>query len=99
MAFVYILYSLQIDQFYIGSCLDLEERLIEHNSHLHSKSNTRRANDWSVFYKCKNLEYETARKIEFHIKKMKSRVSNENLLKYDDIMKKLIEKHNVGSSR
>lgn len=30
MATVYILYSQRIDQFYIGSCLDLKARLEEH---------------------------------------------------------------------
>jgi putative endonuclease len=30
MATVYILYSQKIDQYYIGSCLDLNERFEEH---------------------------------------------------------------------
>ena len=99
MAVVYILYSRKIDKFYVGSCLDFEKRLNEHNSHFFKRAYTTRASDWIIFYKYENLELELARKIEFHIKKMKSKVYNENLLKYDEIMNKLIDKYSAGSYR
>ena len=52
-----------------------------------------------TLYKYENLELNLARKIETHIKKMKSRTYCKNLLKYDEIMEKLIEKYRAGSFR
>jgi len=76
MAFVYILYSQSIDSFYIGSCLDLDIRI---KQHLNNTFNgfTSRSDDWQIFFTIENLAFEQARKIEKHIKKMKSK----NLLK------------------
>ena len=99
MATVYILYSNKLKKHYIGSCNDIEERLNQHNNHIFKNSFTKRAEDWIVFYKCKNIEYNAARKIEFHIKEMKSKTYYENLLKYEDIMLKLIERYSSGSCR
>jgi len=73
MATVYILHSLTINQYYIGSCLDLTQRLAEHLSKKNSAAFAKRANDWKVFLTIENLEYAHARKLERHIKKMKSR--------------------------
>jgi len=94
MATVYIIFSKKINSFYTGSCLDIEQRLKEHNNHKFDSSFTRRANDWIIFYKIDNLEYKTARKIEEHIKKMKSKTYITNLIKYPEITLKLIEKYN-----
>ncbi len=90
MAAVYILQSQSINRFYIGSCLDIEVRLIQHKNNFYANSYTRRANDWKLFFSLEDLEYETARKIESHIKKMKSAVYIRNLKTYPEISKKLI---------
>ena len=95
MAIVYILYSKNIDQFYIGSCLNLEERIIQHRNHTFKVSFTKRTDDWQIFFKIDNLEYQQARKIEKHIKNMKSRKYLFNLTKYKDITTKLIQKYKV----
>ena len=63
MATIYILYSANIDQFYIGSCLDLQQRLEQHLSKSYQVGFTHRADDWELFYSIVDLEYETARKI------------------------------------
>ena len=93
MAYVYILFSKKINAFYIGSCKDLKERLKQHNDHSFNKSFTKRANDWIVFYSIDNIEYQTARKIEKHIKNMKSRKYIINLIKYPEITLKLMDKY------
>lgn len=93
LATVYILYSKKVDHFYIGSCIDIEKRLIQHNTHFYKGAYTAIAADWEVFYKFENLDLCLARKIESHIKKMKSKVYLENILKYEDIMKKLIDRY------
>jgi len=93
MATVYILYSKFIDKYYIGSCKDFSVRYEEHLYKVNSNSFTSRADDWTLFYKIDNLEYQQSRKIEQHIKKMKSRVFIENLSKYPQISIKLIQKY------
>ena len=91
MAFVYILYSTKIDSYYIGSCLNLEKRIQEHKKHKFEKGFTRRSDDWQLFFVIENLDYQQARKIEKHIKKMKSRVYINNLKKFSKILERLIE--------
>ena len=99
MATVYILYSSNIDQYYIGSCSNLQQRLAEHASKSYHAGFTHRADDWKLFYSKENLGYTLSRKIESHIKKMKSRKYIENLNTYPEIMEKLIAKYSAGSSR
>ncbi|AIN49938.1 GIY-YIG catalytic domain protein [Dokdonia sp. MED134] len=91
MAIVYILYSENLDRYYIGSCLDLEQRIQQHI--LNNKGFTARAQDWKIFFKIINLEYQQARRIEKHIKNMKSKTYLVNLKKYDEITQKLIQKY------
>ena len=99
MATIYILYAESIDQFYIGSCLNLKQRLEQHLNKSYRTGFTHRADDWELFYSIEGLEYEIARIIEQHIKKMKSRKYIENLKSYPEIMEKLIIKYHAGSSR
>ena len=68
---VYILYSLQIDSYYVGQTDDIERRLISHNSGL--SSYTSRANDWKLVYSEKFETRTEARKRENEIKRKKSR--------------------------
>ena len=46
MHYVYILYSLKIDKFYVGESADIETRLLQHNSGFFKGSYTSRSNDW-----------------------------------------------------
>ena len=81
-----------MDTYYTGSCLDLEKRLIQHKDKEFSSSFTFKADDWKLFLKIDGLEYNQARKIEAHIKKMKSKEYIKNLVKYPDIVKRLKQK-------
>ena len=99
MATFYILYSPSIERFYIGSCADFDLRLKQHLEKSFDKSFTRKANDWETFYKIDKLDMQLARKIESHVKKMKSKQYIKNLVKYPEIISKLIEKYSAGSSR
>jgi putative endonuclease len=91
--YVYIIYSKSKDVYYIGSIGDLERRLNEHNTHLNKEAFSTIASDWNFLHtiECPNIE--TARKIEQHIKKMKSRVYIENLAKYKEISEKLLVRY------
>ncbi|SRX50152.1 hypothetical protein AEQU2_00621 [Aequorivita lipolytica] len=99
MAFVYILYSKSTDNFYTGSCLDLDHRLQQHLDKTFFNSFTKKASDWVLYFSIANLGYQQARKIEIHIKMMKSRKYIENLKKYPEMAAGLIEKYTAGSSR
>ena len=81
-----------MDTYYTGSCLDLEKRLIQHKNKEFNSSFTSKADDWKLFLKIDDLEYHQARKIEAHIKKMKSKGYIKNLVKYPDIIKRLKQK-------
>ena len=91
MAEVYILYSKKLDKYYTGSCIDLSERIADHQPKKYSDSYTAKTDDWLLYYSINNLEYQQARLIENHIKKMKSNVYIQNLKKYPEISKKLRE--------
>jgi putative endonuclease len=79
--------------------LDLEPRLEVHRKGKKDYAFTKRSDDWVIHFSIRDLNYEVARKIEEHIKKMKSRKYIENLTLYPEINKKLIDKYSAGSSR
>ena len=93
MAYVYILYSAKLKKYYIGSCLNLEERIAEHNNKKYSDSFTRKTDDWVLYFAISNLENKQARLIEKHIKEMKSQLYSKNIKSYKEISEKLIEKY------
>jgi len=67
----------------------LTSRLIQHRSHAYPNSFTSRAADWRLFLVIDNLEFQQSRKIERHIKRMKSKTFIENLKKYNELIEKL----------
>ena len=78
MPFIYILYSEKLNKYYVGSCVDLERRLYEHNIG-HSKF-TSTGIPWKIIYSEEYSTHTEARKREVQIKKMKSRKFIENLI-------------------
>jgi len=93
MAFVYILYSVDLDKFYIGSCLNLSERLEQHTNKIFKDAYTVLANDWKLYLSEDGLSYEQARRIETHIKKMKSKTYIKNLIVHPEIIIRLKERY------
>ena len=91
MADVYVLYSKKIDKYYNGSCINIFERPSEHLNKKYITSYTTKGADWVLYLSIQDLEYEQAKLLEKHIKKMKSRKYIENLKRYDELSKKLIE--------
>jgi putative endonuclease len=92
MAEVYILYSLKLNRYYIGSCFIFGERFKQHLDKEMENSFTSKADDWELYYKVDSLKAEQARAIERHIKAMKSKTYIANLKAYPEIMEKLKEK-------
>lgn len=93
MGYVYVLYSKKLGRYYIGSCLNLKKRFEEHQFGAYKNSFTSKVNDWELVFNIDNLEYQQARKIESHIKKMKSRKYIEDLIKYLEMKEQLIERY------
>jgi putative endonuclease len=95
MAYCYILYSPTINRFYVGSTeLEPEQRLELHNIQYYGdKKFTARANDWALFLEIQCNSVQQARKIESHIKRMKSKTYIKNLKKYPELREKLIAKY------
>lgn len=93
MFFVYVLYSSSLDKFYVGETLDLKERIREHNEGKYDSSFTKRTDDWELFYSINCENRSLARKIEKHIKNMKSKVYLHNLKDFPEISFKLVEKY------
>jgi putative endonuclease len=89
MACLYILYSEKLGRHYIGSCDNLEHRLKEHREKFFEDAFTTRADDWVLVFSLCDLIYEQARKIEKHIKKMKSGKYIHNLVRYKEMSEKL----------
>ena len=69
--FVYIIYSVSIDQYYVGQCEDLNDRIYRHKN-AGSKS-TKKASDWELKYTETFDERSKAVNREQEIKRKKSR--------------------------
>lgn len=89
MNFVYILYSESLKKFYIGEALNIEDRIEQHNSGFYNTAYTKQASDWILYHSVDCKDRVQARKIEAHIKKMKSKLYIQNLRKYPEMAEKL----------
>ena len=89
MAAVYILYSDHARKYYIGSCQNVPERLSQHLIQYFPKAYTSQAKDWVIYFQIDHLTYSQARKIERHIKRMKSKKFIEDLTRYPAIVERL----------
>jgi len=91
-SFCYILSSNQLDKFYIGyTTVSSEVRLDRHLSKHYGLSRfTHKANDWELFLEIECVSPEQARKVERHIKSMKSKTFIYNLKKYPELIDKIL---------
>jgi len=71
MFFAYILYSSQLDSYYVGSTGNLEDRLRRHNSG--QSTYTKRGVPWTLVYKKEYATRSDAYKAELYIKSRKSK--------------------------
>ncbi|WP_394759558.1 GIY-YIG nuclease family protein [Flavobacterium sp.] len=93
MHFVYVLYSRKTDSFYIGETSNIENRLLWHNNKEFQKAYTKITDDWGLYFQINCIDIIQARKIENHIKAMKSKIYIENLNKFPEISTKLLTKY------
>ncbi|OEK01919.1 endonuclease [Roseivirga sp. 4D4] len=69
---VYILYSPSLDRFYTGETVDVETRLVQHNTGFYNGASTSTTDDWQVFLVISCTGKTQALKVERFIKKQKS---------------------------
>ncbi|NDV47050.1 GIY-YIG nuclease family protein [Paludibacter sp. 221] len=79
MCYCYILYSEKIDQYYVGSTTDLEDRLKRHNTG--RSKYTKRGLPWKLVYSQHYFSKSEAYQAEMYIKSQKSRKYIESLIK------------------
>ncbi len=74
MFYIYIIYSVSSNLYYVGYTSNFELRIIEHNTQQHFITFTSKHRPWipKALFKCSEIELE-AIKIERFIKKQKSR--------------------------
>ena len=90
---VYILYSEILSSYYIGETEDLRNRIDQHNLGFYVSAFTKKANDWKLYYFIKCSSRSQARRIEAHIKRMKSKKYLKDLKRFPEITLKLKSKY------
>ena len=93
----YILHSLKLDSFYVGESDNVSERLKQHNSGFYQGSFTAQTTDWTIFVVLDCNDRAHARRVERHIKAMKSKEYIRNLHRYPEMREKLILRFDDGS--
>jgi len=88
----YILFSNQLQKFYIGATQeDISIRIDKHNLGTYGKHRfTASANDWVLFLFLPAQDYPHAIRIERKIKSMKSTKYIHDLMKYSELQEKLV---------
>ena len=79
MNWVYILYSTELDTYYVGETANLEDRLFRHNNS--GSRSTKKAQDWKLVYQEEFATRAEAVRREREIKAKKSRTYLERLIK------------------
>jgi putative endonuclease len=90
MFYIYILYSESADKYYVGHSDDPTRRLDEHNSVI-KNSFTAKFRPWilKATYEVSDSRGET-RKVENHIKRMKSRITIEKMIGDPEEFRKIL---------
>ena len=90
----YILYSAKLNKYYIGATSTTPpDRLQRHLSAYYDRKYTAITDDWELFLVIDCVNMELAAKIETHIKRMKSKKYIENLVRYPELLEKLIARY------
>ena len=88
----YILYSINLDRYYIGATRDgIEKRLKKHLSNYYGwNSYTATVSDWKVYLELPTLTYSHALRLEKKITSMKSSKYIRNLKQYPELIEKVL---------
>jgi putative endonuclease len=93
MCFCYILFSPSIDKFYIGSTThSVESRIAKHNTAFYPGNHfTHQTSDWELYLAIPCINSIMAKRIENHIKRMKSKKYIRDLKRYPELIEKLLQ--------
>ena len=80
MHFVYIIYSVKSDKYYIGETSCMEDRLLQHNAGFFKNAYTKISSDWELKAAFKVDNCTSARTVERYLKSKKSRIYLEKLI-------------------
>ena len=93
-ASVYVLYSKSISKHYIGFTTESTDIRVErHNSDYYIDKFTQKGKPWLLIFSIECKDEGIARKIEAHIKGMKSTKYINNLINYPEMINKLIDRY------
>ena len=92
MHFVYIIYSISINRYYVGETAHLEGRIQQHNQGLYENASTKTASDWELFLSIECVRRTQALKLERFIKKQKSRKFIEKLKAQPQVVNSILNK-------
>jgi putative endonuclease len=81
--YIYILYSEIANRYYIGSTANPEERILRHNAG--ANPSTKKGRPWKIVYTEIFTNKSEALKREIYLKRMKSRVFLEDLIRSKDL--------------
>ncbi|WP_127846095.1 GIY-YIG nuclease family protein [Psychroflexus aestuariivivens] len=93
MRYLYIIYSGELDKYYVGETQDVEKRLMMHNEHHFKKAFTRVACDWELklVFACQSRE--DALFLEKFIKRIKSRKFIQRVINNSEILVDILKKN------
>ena len=88
----YIFFSEKLQKFYIGATQeDVDQRFVKHNENLYGNHRyTAPVDDWKLYLFIPAKDYPMAIRIERKIKSMKSSNYIKNLIKYPELLSKLV---------
>lgn len=89
---VYILYSKQLDRYYVGETENVDVRVDQHNAHLFRGAFTKQATDWALCTTSECRDRVHARAVEAYIKARKRRAYIEHVIADADLRIRLAKK-------
>jgi len=92
MHFLYIIYSKQSNRFYIGETQNVQKRVLMHNQHAFKNAFTTSAKDWQLELSFECESKEEAFCLERFIKRMKSRVFIEKIIRNPSVLKEILNR-------
>ncbi len=94
MTTLYILHSKTINKYYIGQTQNIQQRIVQHNTHHNKKGFTKAAIDWEVVFTFENQNKTTILKLERFIKRMKSPTFIKKIITTPDLLQDIITANN-----
>jgi putative endonuclease len=92
MSWFYILYSPTLDKYYSGITSDsVQSRIEKHNTSAYGQRFTSSAKDWVLRLQIPADDFTHARRMEFYVKKRKSRIFIIELISTSSVQQRLIE--------